>query len=203
MQTPRLQFTDFELDVATGELSSNGVTARLEPQPAALLAFLAANAGRLVTREELARVLWAEGTHVNFEDGVNYAIRRVRLALGDDARTPRFIETIPKRGYRFLAPVTRLGHASSALPYGAASGAVTDEVAATASLAGAAPGSRRSAVRMGVYCAVVIAAVFGLVAVETEPNRHHELTVSALKAVHDAIFSTLQTPGPASSANPQ
>ena len=102
-----LRFFDFELDPATGELWRRGHTVPLERQPAIALACLASHAGRLVTRDELRRAIWPDGVHVDFERGMNYCIRQLRAALGDEAREPVFIETIPRRGYRFIAPMQR------------------------------------------------------------------------------------------------
>jgi TolB-like protein/DNA-binding winged helix-turn-helix (wHTH) protein/Flp pilus assembly protein TadD len=104
---PRLvRFGDFELDLRTGELRRDGRRVRLPHQPFKLLALLAAHPGELVTREEIRRALWSEGTFVDFEHGVNACVKQIRAALSDDAGTPRFVETLPRRGYRFIAPVT-------------------------------------------------------------------------------------------------
>lgn len=102
----RLRFAEFFLDPSSGELRLNGQTVPLEHQPSKVLARLVASAGQLVTREELAAELWGPGTHVNFDDGLNYCVRQVRAALGDDPKSPRFIATLPRRGYRFIAPVS-------------------------------------------------------------------------------------------------
>lgn len=101
----RYRFAGFELDAGNGELSGpEGRRRRLEPQPAQVLAILVARAGEVVTREDLQREVWPQ-THVDFDQGINYCIRRIRSALGDAAEAPRFIETLPRRGYRFVAPV--------------------------------------------------------------------------------------------------
>ena len=102
-----VRFAEFFLDPSSGELRLNGQTVPLEHQPSKVLARLVASAGQLVTREELAAELWGPGTHVNFDDGLNYCVRQVRAALGDDPKSPRFIATLPRRGYRFIAPVSR------------------------------------------------------------------------------------------------
>jgi DNA-binding winged helix-turn-helix (wHTH) protein len=96
------------IDLLSAELRSHGRPVRLEPQPAKVLAVLVRRAGELVTRSELVREVWGSGTHVAFDDGLNYAIRALRIALDDDARAPRFIETVPRKGYRFIAPVTTM-----------------------------------------------------------------------------------------------
>ena len=102
----RLHFAEFTLDPVSGELTRNGRPVPLEHQTSIVLARLVSGAGAVVTRAELAAALWGDGTHVSFDDGLNYCIRKVRAALGDDPRSPRFIETIPRRGYRFISPVT-------------------------------------------------------------------------------------------------
>jgi DNA-binding winged helix-turn-helix (wHTH) protein/TolB-like protein len=99
------RFGLFEFDDASGELKRQGRTVRLEPQPARALALLLARAGTVVAREEMREHLWDPGTHVDFERGLAYCVGQIRTALGDAAENPRFLETMPKRGYRFIAPV--------------------------------------------------------------------------------------------------
>ena len=101
-----VRFEDFKLDMRTGELRRNGTRIRLQEQPFQILALLLERAGEVVTREELQRKLWAADTFVDFDNGLNIAIKKLRTALGDDAEAPRYIETLPRRGYRFLAQVT-------------------------------------------------------------------------------------------------
>jgi len=86
-------------------LLRNGRNVRLQPQPFRLLCLLAGQAGRVVTREEIRAALWTSDTFVDFEQGVNFAIKQVREALGEDADHPVYIQTVPRRGYRFVAPV--------------------------------------------------------------------------------------------------
>lgn len=105
----RYRFGVFEADSATGELRRQGLRIRLKAQPLQLLLMLLERPGELVTREEICRALWPRDTFVDFEHGVNSAINRLREALGDSANNPRFIETLPRRGYRFIAPVQRVG----------------------------------------------------------------------------------------------
>src|SRR5499427_2407801 len=102
-----LRFGPFELSERGGELRKNGVRIKLQEQPFRVLVELLANAGTLVTREELQQRLWPADTFVDFDVGLNSAIRKIRQALGDDADHPRYIETAAKRGYRFLVPVNR------------------------------------------------------------------------------------------------
>ena len=104
----RARFGLFEFDAAEGELTREGVPVRLQPQPARVLAILVAHAGEVVTREALRQEVWNDGTFVDFERGLNFCIAQIRSALGDAADSPRFIETLPRRGYRFIAPVTSM-----------------------------------------------------------------------------------------------
>ena len=103
----RLRFDDFELDVRAGQLRKRGVRLRLQGQPLQVLAVLLNRAGEVVTREELRSEIWSADTFVDFDHSLHNAIARIRDALGDSAETPRYIETLPRRGYRFIAPVER------------------------------------------------------------------------------------------------
>ena len=103
MQTAR--FGVFEVDPRTGELRKQGLRVRLQQQCFSVLAILLDRPGELVTRGELQKVLWSTDTFVDFELGLYTAIYKLRVALGDDADNPRFVETLPRRGYRFIAPV--------------------------------------------------------------------------------------------------
>lgn len=100
-----LRFGAFELDLDAERLLKHGRQVRLQPQPFRLLRLLTAQPGRLVTREEIQASLWTNDTFVDFEQGVNFAVKQVREALGDRAENSIYVETVPKRGYRFLAPV--------------------------------------------------------------------------------------------------
>src|SRR5580692_7504228 len=100
-----IRFGVFELDVRSGELRKQGRKVRLEGQPVQILICLLETPGELVTREELHKRLWPADTYVNFEHGLNAAVKRLRRALNDSADNPRFVETLPRRGYRFLAPI--------------------------------------------------------------------------------------------------
>jgi len=105
--TPRsICFGPFELDVVAGEVRKAGILIKLQPQPFRLLLLLAERAGTLVNREEIQQCLWSESTFVDFEHGINFSINQIRGALADDAEKPRYIETLPRRGYRFLASVS-------------------------------------------------------------------------------------------------
>jgi TolB-like protein/DNA-binding winged helix-turn-helix (wHTH) protein/tetratricopeptide (TPR) repeat protein len=100
-----LRFGSFELDVRSAELRKDGAVVKLAPQPVKLLAMLAQQSGQVVTREEIRRQIWCDGTFVDFDQGLNFCIRQIREALGDDASKPVFVETLPRRGYRFLMPI--------------------------------------------------------------------------------------------------
>ncbi len=103
---PKLfRFGAFELDLESEQLLKNGRTVRLQPQPFKLLCFLVGLRGQLVTREQIRGALWSGDTFVDVEQGVNFAIKQVRDALGEDADHPIYIQTVPRRGYRFVAPV--------------------------------------------------------------------------------------------------
>ncbi len=104
----RYRFGVFEADAATGELRRQGLRVKLNAQPFQLLFMLLERPGELLTREEISRELWPDGTFVDFEHGVNSAVNRIREALGDSASNPRFVETLARRGYRFVAPVERV-----------------------------------------------------------------------------------------------
>ncbi|HSB60252.1 MAG TPA: winged helix-turn-helix domain-containing protein, partial [Vicinamibacteria bacterium] len=103
-----LRFGAFELDLRSLELRRSGVLVRLQQQPARVLALLARRSGHLVTREEIQREVWGGSTFVDFDQGLNFCVKQIRGALGDHADTPRYLETLPRRGYRFLAPVELL-----------------------------------------------------------------------------------------------
>src|SRR4051812_39188081 len=101
----RVRFGPFEADLQTGELWKSGSRLRLQEQPFQVLAMLLARKGELVTREELRLKLWPTDTFVDFDHGLNTAINKLRDALGDSASDPRYIETLARRGYRFIAEV--------------------------------------------------------------------------------------------------
>jgi TolB-like protein len=103
-----IRFGVFEVDLRSGELRKQGVRVKLQDRPFRTLQILLECAGEVVTREELRRRLWPSDTFVDFDHGLNSAVKKVRAALGDSADNPRFIETLAKRGYRFVAPVKEL-----------------------------------------------------------------------------------------------
>lgn len=100
------KFGVFEFDSDSGELRKNGRVVALEPQPARALALLLARAGEIVSREELRDAVWGADTHVDFDRGIAYCVSQIRSALGDSGENPRFVQTVPRRGFRFIAPAT-------------------------------------------------------------------------------------------------
>ena len=100
-----LRFGVFELNLDLEEVRKNGSLLRLPPQPFKLLAMLASRSGQVVTRDEIQQQLWGSDTFIDFEQGVNKCIKQIRTVLGDNADNPLYIETLPRHGYRFLAPV--------------------------------------------------------------------------------------------------
>jgi DNA-binding winged helix-turn-helix (wHTH) protein len=111
-----IRFGVFDLNLETGELSRRGRKLKLSPKPFRVLALLAASPGRLVTREAIQKELWGSDTFVDFEHALNFCIREIRCALGEKAKKPRFIETLPRRGYRFIAAVSNTGPATGSPP---------------------------------------------------------------------------------------
>lgn len=104
-----VRFGVFEVDLTAGELRKSGSKVRLQEQPFQLLAYLLTRSGEVVTRDELREKLWPADTFVDFDHSLNTAVNKVREALGDSASSPRFVETLARRGYRFLGPVDRVG----------------------------------------------------------------------------------------------
>lgn len=147
----------------SGDVRQRGALLRLEPQPAAILALLASRPGELVGHDEIRRAVWGDGTHVNFQEGLHYAIRQIRLTFQDSARAPWLIETMPRRGYRLLA--------SAIQPVAAP---------ATRLTVGA---SRRVSL---VCCAAGL--VLAMVLLERRPNNHHQLAVAVVQTVHGWLF---------------
>ena len=111
-----LRLGDFEVDLRSGELRKDGSTLRVQPQPFQLLTLLLEHPGELVTRDQIRQRLWPSDTFVDFEHGLNTAMKKLREALGDAAGTPRYIETLPRRGYRLMAGVESLPESCSAPP---------------------------------------------------------------------------------------
>lgn len=137
-----LQFEGFEIDLRTRELRQQSKLIKLQDLPVRLLILLATRAGELVTREEIERELWGEDHFVDFDHGINTAMRKVREALGESPEAPRFIETLPRKGYRFLAEVRRGGAATpSSIPVGS----LPEQSGSTPGPAPVAPGNEQLA----------------------------------------------------------
>src|SRR5580693_2069494 len=103
-----IRFGVFEVDLQASELRKQGIKVKLQQQPFELLAMLLEHPGEVVTREEIQKRLWPADTFVDFDRGLNRATNRLRESLGDDAESPRFIETLPRRGYRFIGQIETL-----------------------------------------------------------------------------------------------
>jgi TolB-like protein/DNA-binding winged helix-turn-helix (wHTH) protein/Flp pilus assembly protein TadD len=101
-----LRFGNYELDSGSGKLTCNGQPVKIQPQPLRVLGVLVEHQGGIVSREQFRDRIWGDATFVEFDQGLNYCIRQIRLALGDDASKPAYVETLPKQGYRFIASVT-------------------------------------------------------------------------------------------------
>jgi len=166
------RFGPFEVDLTQRRLTSRGVPVRLQEQPFLALEMLLEHPGEIVTRDDLRQRLWPQGTHVDFEGSLNAVLKRLRSALNDDADRPRFIETIPKHGYRFIAPVARGAEAanaplavSSTSPVPAAALAVASPGAGVSPEAGASPGAAVAPIPAGrPVLRVAILICIGLVA---------------------------------------
>src|SRR6202049_1270910 len=102
----RLRFDGFEVDLYSGEVWKHGTRVRLQDQPFQVLRVLIERPGQIVTRDELNKTVGPADTFVDFDDGLNTAVKKIRELLGDSAERPRYIETIPRRGYRFVGPIT-------------------------------------------------------------------------------------------------
>src|ERR1019366_3278310 len=111
-----LRFGVFEVDLTAGELRKNGARIRLQEQPFQVLAALLQNAGQVVTRDELRERIWPADTFVDFDHSLNTAVNKIRESLGDSASSPRFVETLARRGYRFVAPVESIAAATESSP---------------------------------------------------------------------------------------
>jgi DNA-binding winged helix-turn-helix (wHTH) protein/TolB-like protein len=146
-----VRFGPFTFDSESGTLSKHGSAVRLQPQPGRVLAALVRRAGDVVSRDELRQEVWPTGTYVDFERGLNFAVAHIRSALGDSADRPVYIETLPKRGYRFIAPVTP---SADAVP-------ASTELAAPAATALAVRNRGRALLWSGAATAVVALAALG------------------------------------------
>ncbi len=143
-----LRFGVYEADLRSGELRKNGSKIRLQEQPFQVLAMLLEHPGDVVTREELRQKLWPADTFVDFDHSLNTAINKLREALGDSASNPRFVETLARRGYRFIAPVQGAERVAAAAPVVATETPATAAVAAPAEVTAELPSVDRRLVRV-------------------------------------------------------
>ena len=118
IESERVRFGSFEFDHANGELRRDGMLIRLQAQPAMVLSHLLAYAGEIVSREELHHAIWGDDTFVDFERGLNVCIAQIRSALSDESTSPRYIRTVPRRGYQFIHPVEAISVAVPPEPGG-------------------------------------------------------------------------------------
>jgi DNA-binding winged helix-turn-helix (wHTH) protein len=161
-------------DARTGEVTVAGRVARLEPQPAAVLALLLSRPGELVSHDEIRQQVWADGRHVEFAASLHYAVRQIRRALSDTEPWPG-IETMPRRGYRLRGDA--LTQRTSATPRGGTE-------AATPKIPRRMPTTRRRF----AWAALAVLALALVALIERAPNQHHAVAVSVARAVHDAVF---------------
>jgi TolB-like protein/DNA-binding winged helix-turn-helix (wHTH) protein/Tfp pilus assembly protein PilF len=182
-----LRFGVFEHDLKTGELRKSGRAVRLRPQAAKVLGILASRAGQLVTREDLQGQLWGEETFVDFEHSINLCIREIRTALSDDASTPRYVETLPRQGYRFIAPIHDRDHSvkdpAGDLPRSAPANGTTPAIMAP----------RRSFYwPLALFGAVVVLAIAIVAAVTNPGDWRGSWFAGATKPVHAIAVLPLQ-----------
>ncbi|MCI0349475.1 MAG: winged helix-turn-helix domain-containing protein, partial [Acidobacteriales bacterium] len=158
------RFGVFELDTQQGELRKHGLKIKLHDQSFHVLLVLLENSGKAVDRKELQQRLWPDNTFVEFENGLNNVVSRLREALGDPADNPRFIETLPRRGYRFVAPVEKVG-------------ATDDAVAPQRGTAAGATSWRRWLLAGGMTLVVAAAILAFMAARRTDSAGHHAIAV--------------------------
>src|SRR6266850_4216932 len=174
-----LQFDAFELDLRTGELRKRGVKLRLQGQPLELLGILLQSAGNLVTREELRSQLWPADTFVDFDHSLHNAIARLREVLGDSAETPRYIETLPRRGYRFIAPVETIEEVRAPLRL-----AETNKETREGAMGESVPLATRPKWRAGVILSILCACcAIGVAAWVAWPRLYAKNAVPAMRSI--------------------
>ena len=166
--SPKVRFGAFELDAAAGKLFKSGIAIKLQPQPLRVLLLLTGRPGQVVTREEIQRCLWGDSTFVDFERGINFSINQIRGALSDNAEKPRYIETLPRVGYRFIAQLNGGGVSDCVVAPAAespSSGRLYDWPAEITGATSAIPPTPRSHWRWIVALSIAGAAVIALAAV--------------------------------------
>ena len=181
-----MRFGTYEVDLRLGELRKNGIRVKLTGQPFQILVILLEHPGDLVTREQLQRRLWPSDTFVDFDRGLNAAINRVREALGDSAENPRFVETLPRRGYRFIAPLVDSRPVRATLPGAESSGSPAQTVTRLGALpvleaSERRPVSRRLKLLLGGGSILAVLTVVAVI-VLSKPSRHqYEWDLQAMK----------------------
>jgi TolB-like protein/DNA-binding winged helix-turn-helix (wHTH) protein len=164
----------FEIDLEAGEVYKSGRRVALQDQPFRVLALLLQRPGELVSRQDLQTQLWPADTYVGFDEGLNTAIRKLRTAFGDSADNPRFIETVPRRGYRFIAPTRRIEPAVPVLPDDIGRGLEPSKMTSNEAITLSAPGGAwRVSGRLGALVAllvVLLAVVLGAVIYGLRPH---------------------------------
>src|ERR1019366_7575511 len=168
---PRYRFGPFELNTGEESLARNGTRVKVQDLPYRLLVLLLERPGEIVTREEVRQRLWPENTFVGFDNSLGVAIRKVRDSLNDDAEAPRYVETVPRRGYRFVAPVTVLGPVRSP-DLSFSTGLVTEESSVSSPIGTmeAAPSHRRRKYWLAAALAVLLVGA-AIYAFRTRPPR--------------------------------
>jgi len=174
------RFGVFEIDLNAGELRKHGIKIKLCNQPFQVLTILLERPGEVVTREELKSRLWPSETSVDFDLGLNSAVKKLRDALGDSAEMPRYVETVPRRGYRFIGPHNNAA-TSEAVPLSVLPGPVVEEQSSTANKrvvteSQGVPGKHR---RWMLWAAAVVAGLFVLLAVLNAGRWRKKLLVRA------------------------
>jgi DNA-binding winged helix-turn-helix (wHTH) protein/TolB-like protein len=202
MTGPRVRFGPFVFDAATGELWRDGRRVRLQRQPSRLLELLAARSGEVISREEIRLALWGDDTHVDFERSLNFCVAKLRSTLRDNAVAPRFIETVPTRGYRLIVPVV------TDVPDAAPAVSRADDNATLARLAAPKPRSGGGGWLRAAAVAAVVGVLGGLVLWQQRHQPvlpkivvvpfHNETGAAELdrlgKGVSDAAVARLATP---------
>jgi len=166
------RFGLFEADSAAGTLTRNGARIKLQDQPFQILVVLLTRPGEVVTREELRQALWPEGTYIDFDGSLNVILKRLRNSLDDDPENPRFIQTVPRRGYRFIAPVSRIDRTPRAAAAEAAAGN-DDGIKATV------PGPEAKRSRLFPVYAVLVASLLLLVITAALTRHNGSILASA------------------------
>jgi len=182
-----VRFGLFEANLTDARLTKGGIRVRLQDQPFKILTILLERPGELVSRDELRQQLWPENTYVEFDDGLNTAIRKLRAALSDSADNPRFVETVPRHGYRFLAPVTAAPQTTA--PATPTSPQVSIDPAVI-SLPGEGTGQRRA--RRGYLWAVVGFAAIAFLAFATWQHRRSSARITRLQAQDVVVLADFE-----------